>query len=1335
VSLSEVDARNNEDGLQVLANDNSTIADLSTDTVGFESENDAAAFEANDGATIEDLEFVTTGFNESGGTGLALIADGGNVTDVSLDTVIASNNTVGLNVSATDDGTVADLNASTALLGDGDVGADISAGQPGAGDAASVTNVSFETAGLNGTSGTGLRVQSWSGSRVDNLSVDTAFLSDNDVGLMAASYNSSTIADLTLFQAIVKDNRIGSMITPRDDSTIEDVNVSTTLHSSNDEAGLLLRAGESGGSGSAVLSDVNVTPNAFNETASGPGVSVTAGGNGTVRDVRVFRNLIVDNDEGVRLGAEGTAQLRSISVRQVAIENNTNGVALNGTGSHSGVRVKESLIRDNDVGIFASPTTDTAGMSIHFSALINNTLGVDNDADTVFDARTVWWGDSSGPSTAPTAGVSPVEDPVGGQLADGDGDTVSEDPTDAGVSNVRFIPAIGAKDPAGDDPQLIDPVPRTTTPRQEFNGFELNGTAFRFEIEDQEIAGFTVEGETFTGEVGDFVGLALWERAIFPLRASADDAANRVQNPPTFLDTSEGDVSINRQYLKVFQQDNSITVEFSEAAGTNTTRFANKEVQLHAVRANETTDLEGTFNRSIDTDNGDVTFGTDVVQWVDIQNKTLDSDGELEGSDAFEFTPSKPGEYLLILTTVESGDGFRLNDTTGQVTLNALNDSTIVAGTDVISVQQTDSEAKPNESRVEAGKALTFDARSNLADRDVHHAIVLYDNASYEDRLVRINTSIETSGSDVIFETSGTTAPGGGQPFLLSVDASTDGTVNNITVSESVDSVASNEVILLNGDSRQNVTVSVPPNASIPFDGEETKTFQWVHLAVATDNATNRSTDVGSVTVTKPDAKFPEIDVSPTSLSFGSINVSETATDTVDVTNIGNATLNITSTSIVGDDPDEFDVLGNVPSSIDPGDSTTITVEFDPERPLEDKSAQLEIGSNDSDRDPTIVTLDGTATEADTDDDDDDDDDDEDGVIPSPPPEEPEPVNVTILQSGPDEFVIRVTNVRGGATLNISTLGLGDEDVRFDGVIVQLNDSVETDSFTITLRQSRTVSEGTPPLDIVGSVPRYLNVTTDGISDDDIDNVRFRFRISERVLGDRPTENVGFYRFSEPPWSLLDTEFVRRTSAGLFRFGADSPGFSEFAIGIAEPRFEIINTSLDPERVNVGERAAASVTIENTGDAGGEFTAALNVNGEVTRTTTVSIPAGESRTRIFGVSFQEPGEYDLAVNGTAVGTLVVTEETPTPTPTTPTPTPTTPTPTTPTATATPTTPTATATPTTDTPTEPDGPPVALIAVIVLLLVIAAFLAYYFGSESGPGGSGGSDGSGGSGDGD
>ena len=103
----------------------------------------------------------------------------------------------------------------------------------------------------------------------------------------------------------------------------------------------------------------------------------------------------------------------------------------------------------------------------------------------------------------------------------------------------------------------------------------------------------------------------------------------------------------------------------------------------------------------------------------------------------------------------------------------------------------------------------------------------------------------------------------------------------------------------------------------------------------------------------------PDIDVQPTALDFGEVQVGESKTMRVTVSNLGDLPLEITAISILGKNPDEFSYTTDCLSGpVNPGSSCLIDVTFSPSSEGS-KSANLVISSNDPDEQTVSVSLSG----------------------------------------------------------------------------------------------------------------------------------------------------------------------------------------------------------------------------------------------------------------------------------------------------------------------------------------------------------------------------------------
>jgi uncharacterized delta-60 repeat protein len=113
---------------------------------------------------------------------------------------------------------------------------------------------------------------------------------------------------------------------------------------------------------------------------------------------------------------------------------------------------------------------------------------------------------------------------------------------------------------------------------------------------------------------------------------------------------------------------------------------------------------------------------------------------------------------------------------------------------------------------------------------------------------------------------------------------------------------------------------------------------------------------VGSAVQPKPD-----IDTAPASLAFGNVTQGSFKNLALTVSNTGNATLSVTSTTLVGPVAAEYSIVaGGGAFSLAPAATRQVTVRLTPTS-LGSKVATLSFASNDTDENPKNVPLSGTA--------------------------------------------------------------------------------------------------------------------------------------------------------------------------------------------------------------------------------------------------------------------------------------------------------------------------------------------------------------------------------------
>lgn len=214
----------------------------------------------------------------------------------------------------------------------------------------------------------------------------------------------------------------------------------TRIPGPNTDAGIRVEASSS--SGSLSIGSIKIR----NNTIKGPfdlaGIWVHSFARfGDPDDIRLFDVLIeqneisdVEGDEfegrGIYLDAteKDVTRMDGITVKNNSLTNNEVGIWGGLRGQNEIIALKNTL--SNNLTGVKIPEDDrdleAGDMEIKLNKIYDNSdWGVLNNGVEILDAFVNWWGDDSGPS-------GDVEDPVTGNLADGEGDKVSE--------SVRFHP-------------------------------------------------------------------------------------------------------------------------------------------------------------------------------------------------------------------------------------------------------------------------------------------------------------------------------------------------------------------------------------------------------------------------------------------------------------------------------------------------------------------------------------------------------------------------------------------------------------------------------------------------------------------------------------------------------------------------------------------------------------------------------------------------------------------------------------------------------------------------------------------------------------------------------
>ncbi|WP_338739687.1 CARDB domain-containing protein [Haloplanus salilacus] len=157
-----------------------------------------------------------------------------------------------------------------------------------------------------------------------------------------------------------------------------------------------------------------------------------------------------------------------------------------------------------------------------------------------------------------------------------------------------------------------------------------------------------------------------------------------------------------------------------------------------------------------------------------------------------------------------------------------------------------------------------------------------------------------------------------------------------------------------------------------------------------------------------------------------------------------------------------------------------------------------------------------------------------------------------------------------------------------------------------------------------------------------VTSATFRFSASSAYLDERGMDpgRLVVRRNDGTGWESIDPDSLGMRN-GRAVFEADSPGFSTFVVGIGTPAFRVTDASLTRTTAAPGESVPVAVSVTNEGQAAGEWTVPLTVDGDRVANRTVALAPGESTTVRFDVAADSPGEYVIGADGSDAGTLVV----------------------------------------------------------------------------------------------
>ncbi|MFC6721526.1 CARDB domain-containing protein [Natrialbaceae archaeon GCM10025896] len=278
--------------------------------------------------------------------------------------------------------------------------------------------------------------------------------------------------------------------------------------------------------------------------------------------------------------------------------------------------------------------------------------------------------------------------------------------------------------------------------------------------------------------------------------------------------------------------------------------------------------------------------------------------------------------------------------------------------------------------------------------------------------------------------------------------------------------------------------------------------------------------------------------------------------------------------------------------------------------------------------------------------------------------EEPASFTVTDLSLASDEVV-------AGDSVGITATveNTGDREGTFDAVLQIDGETATSNSVTVGGGESTDVSFD-PSFDEAGEYriqvpdsetatvtvdqPATFEVSESSISNSVIlegDTVTISGTVTN--VGDRSGghsteltvdgQDTGTQRVELGPDESTTVSFQERfDTSGNYDISIDDSSAGELRVD-QPATFEIDDATVNRSQTIALNPIAVNLTVSNVGDREGNYTAGLTANGETVAGHELTISGSSSESRTYTTTFDEPGEYDLAVNGTRAGTVAVAE--------------------------------------------------------------------------------------------
>lgn len=410
----------------------------------------------------------------------------------------------------------------------------------------------------------------------------------------------------------------------------------------------------------------------------------------------------------------------------------------------------------------------------------------------------------------------------------------------------------------------------------------------------------------------------------------------------------------------------------------------------------------------------------------------------------------------------------------------------------------------------------------------------------------------------------------------------------------------------------------------------------------------------------------PNVRVSPGSLNFGEVRVTETATRNLTVSNTGNAPLEVAGAAFSSGLVRAASLRTATPLTIAPGASRELTVTFTPPA-AQTYSGTLRLGTNDTDESTVPVWISNTNTTAQLDLRQVRERKEFRADVQNVQPGQEVDFNVSseldVNQSGDTSWTgmsIEFADDAGAdGSGGVGTLGIPDGSGAPGSALLSplASTSARSGGTRAVVQQDRgfnfsiNATSGPAPLSTTpefvtpanGTLGlQFTNVST-SFSNDIVDDATMTFEVNKSriaALNTTDPDDVQIYRYANGTWSAANTTMVRET-ATTYVYRAVAGGFSEWASGAQQAQFNVVQAEVSVSTVTVGDSVNVNVRIENTGGADGEFLTELLLDGEVVNSRRVDIAASGTAQVTFDRSFEQAGDYSVRVNDVQAGQVTV----------------------------------------------------------------------------------------------